>query len=46
MEMDAANFIFWYLVIPQAMEYWVLMKPDFGPILPKPFRTQKDVDMS
>ena len=32
------------LVIPQAMNIEVQMKPNFGPYLPNPVRTQKDVD--
>jgi len=31
-------------VIPQAMNIEVQMKPNFGPYLPHPVRTQKDVD--
>ena len=32
------------LVIPQAMGIEVQMKPNFGPYIPNPIRTQKDVD--
>jgi uroporphyrinogen decarboxylase len=42
--MDAAILFSDILVIPQAMNIEVLMKPDFGPYLPNPIRTQKDVD--
>ncbi|MGB5203493.1 MAG: uroporphyrinogen decarboxylase [Eudoraea sp.] len=42
--MDAAILFSDILVIPQAMQIEVQMKPDFGPYLPKPIRSQKDVD--
>ncbi len=42
--MDAAILFSDILVIPQAMNIEVLMKPDFGPFLPNPIRTQNDVD--
>ena len=42
--MDAAILFSDILVIPQAMQVEVQMKPDFGPYLPNPIRTQKDVD--
>ncbi|MEC8248061.1 MAG: uroporphyrinogen decarboxylase [Bacteroidota bacterium] len=42
--MDAAILFCDILVIPQAMNIEVEMKPDFGPYLPHPIRTQKDVD--
>ena len=42
--MDAAILFSDILVIPQAMNIEVQMKPDFGPYLPNPIRTQKDVD--
>ncbi len=42
--MDAAILFCDILVIPQAMNIEVQMKPDFGPYLPNPIRTQKDVD--
>jgi len=42
--MDAAILFSDILVIPQAMNIDVEMKPNFGPFLPKPIRTQKDVD--
>ena len=42
--MDAAILFSDILVIPQAMNVEVQMKPDFGPYLPKPIRTQQDVD--
>ena len=32
------------LVIPQAMNIEVQMKPNFGPYLPNPVRSQKDVN--
>ncbi len=41
---DAAILFSDILVIPQAMGIEVQMKPDFGPYLPQPIRTQKDVD--
>ena len=42
--MDAAILFSDILVIPQAMNIDVEMKPDFGPYLPKPVRDQKGVD--
>ena len=42
--MDAAILFSDILVIPQAMNIEVQMKPDFGPYLPKPIRSQKDLD--
>ncbi len=42
--MDAAILFSDILVIPQAMNIEVQMKPDFGPYLPNPIRTPKDVD--
>jgi len=42
--MDAAILFSDILVIPQAMNIEVQMKPDFGPYLPKPVRTQEDVN--
>ena len=42
--MDAAILFSDILVIPQAMNIPVEMKPDFGPWLPKPIRTAKDVE--
>ena len=42
--MDAAILFCDILVIPQAMNIEVEMKPNFGPYLPHPIRTQKDVD--
>jgi uroporphyrinogen decarboxylase len=42
--MDAAILFSDILVIPQAMQIEVQMKPDFGPYLPRPIRSQKDVD--
>jgi len=42
--MDAAILFSDILVIPQAMNIDVEMKPNFGPYLPKPIRTQKDLD--
>jgi uroporphyrinogen decarboxylase len=41
--MDAAILFCDILVIPQAMNIEVEMKPDFGPFLPNPIRSQKDV---
>ncbi len=41
---DAAILFSDILVIPQAMGIEVQMKPDFGPYIPNPVRTQKDVD--
>lgn len=42
--MDAAILFSDILVIPQAMNIEVQMKTNFGPYLPNPVRTQKDVD--
>lgn len=42
--MDAAILFSDILVIPQAMNIEVEMKPNFGPYLPHPIRTQKDLD--
>ena len=42
--MDAAILFCDILVIPQAMNIEVQMKANFGPYLPSPVRTQKDVD--
>ena len=42
--MDAAILFSDILVIPQAMNIEVEMKPDFGPYLPNPIRSQADVD--
>ena len=42
--MDAAILFSDILVIPQAMNIEVEMKPDFGPYLPHPVRDQKGVD--
>lgn len=42
--MDAAILFSDILVIPQAMNIEVQMKPNLGPFLPNPIRTQKDVD--
>ena len=42
--MDAAILFCDILVIPQAMNIEVQMKPDFGPYLPNPVRDQKSVD--
>ena len=42
--MDAAILFSDILVIPQAMNIHVEMKPNFGPYLPNPIRTQKDLD--
>jgi uroporphyrinogen decarboxylase len=42
--MDAAILFSDILVIPQAMNIPVEMKPGLGPWLPKPIRSQKDVD--
>ena len=42
--MDAAILFSDILVIPQAMNIEVEMKPDFGPFLPNPVRDQKGVD--
>ncbi|WP_350293484.1 uroporphyrinogen decarboxylase [uncultured Croceitalea sp.] len=42
--MDAAILFSDILVIPQAMNIDVEMKPNFGPYLPKPIRESKDVE--
>lgn len=42
--MDAAILFSDILVIPQAMNIEVQMKPDFGPYLPHPIRSKKEVD--
>ncbi|MCG2460883.1 uroporphyrinogen decarboxylase [Flavobacteriaceae bacterium F89] len=42
--MDAAILFSDILVIPQAMGIEVQMKPNFGPYIPNPIRSQKDVD--
>ena len=42
--MDAAILFSDILVIPQAMNIEVEMKPNFGPYLPNPIRESKDVD--
>ena len=42
--MDAAILFSDILVIPQAMNIEVQMKPDFGPYLPKPVRDKKGLD--
>lgn len=42
--MDAAILFSDILVIPQAMDIEVQMKPNFGPYLPNPVRSQADVD--
>ncbi len=42
--MDAAILFSDILVIPQAMEIEVQMKTDFGPYLPNPIRSKKDLD--
>ena len=42
--MDAAILFCDILVIPQAMNIEVEMKSNFGPFLPNPIRTQKDLD--
>ena len=42
--MDAAILFSDILVIPQAMNIEVEMKPDFGPFLPNPVRDQKAID--
>lgn len=42
--MDAAILFSDILVIPQAMNIEVQMKPNFGPYLPNPIRTQQDVN--
>jgi uroporphyrinogen decarboxylase len=42
--MDAAILFSDILVIPQAMNIEVEMKPNFGPFLPKPIRSKEDLD--
>src|SRR5690625_3677836 len=42
--MDAAILFSDILVIPQAMNIEVQMKPGFGPFLPHPIRTSKDME--
>lgn len=42
--MDAAILFSDILVIPQAMNIEVLMKPNVGPVLPNPIRSLEDVD--
>ncbi len=42
--MDAAILFSDILVVPQAMDIEVQMKPNFGPYLPHPVRSQADVD--
>lgn len=42
--MDAAILFSDILVIPQAMNIEVQMKPNFGPYLPHPVRSEEDVD--
>ncbi|NHF60531.1 uroporphyrinogen decarboxylase [Flavobacteriaceae bacterium TP-CH-4] len=42
--MDAAILFSDILVIPQAMNIEVQMKPNFGPYLPNPIRSKKDLD--
>lgn len=42
--MDAAILFSDILVVPQAMNIEVQMKSNFGPYLPNPIRTQKDLD--
>ncbi|NVJ88123.1 MAG: uroporphyrinogen decarboxylase [Flavobacteriaceae bacterium] len=42
--MDAAILFSDILVIPQAMNIEVEMKPNFGPYLPNPIRSQKDLN--
>src|SRR5210317_1189216 len=42
--MDAAILFSDILVIPQAMNIEVQMKPNFGPYLSNPIRSQQDVD--
>ena len=41
--MDAAILFSDILVIPQAMNIEVLMKPDFGPLVPNPIRSAKEL---
>ena len=42
--MDAAILFSDILVVPQAMNLEVQMKPDFGPYIPNPIRDQKGID--
>lgn len=42
--MDAAILFSDILVIPQAMDIEVQMKPNFGPYLPNPIRSESDLD--
>ncbi|MDP3353591.1 MAG: uroporphyrinogen decarboxylase [Flavobacteriaceae bacterium] len=42
--MDAAILFSDILVVPQAMDIEVIMKENVGPFIPKPIRSQKDVD--
>ena len=42
-DMDAAILFSDILVIPQAMNIEVLMKPDFGPFIPNPVRNANDL---
>lgn len=42
--MDAAILFSDILVVPQAMDIEVIMKESVGPFIPKPIRSQKDVD--
>src|SRR5690606_20055693 len=42
--MDAAILFSDILVVPQAMGIEVQMRPNFGPYIPSPIRSQKDVD--
>ncbi len=42
--MDAAILFSDILVIPQAMDIEVQMKPNFGPYLPNPIRSQKELE--
>lgn len=42
--MDAAILFSDILVVPQAMDIEVEMKPNFGPYLPNPIRTAKDLE--
>jgi len=43
--MDAAILFSDILVVPQAMDIEVIMKESVGPFIPKPIRSQKDVDL-
>lgn len=42
--MDAAILFSDILVVPQAMDIEVIMKENLGPFIPKPIRSQKEVD--